>query len=160
MGFRIPAVVVSPYARPAHVDHTIYGFESILKMIRYRYGLAPLTPRDLYANNIAAAFDFESKPKLTPPSLPQPPEVISAECTDAMPVDSSGNVGIDDGTLLGSPITGLPTIQPPPLPLERPKPHDLDRLLTSGYLERLHFKYRAATPATMFRHPSKLGLRG
>ena len=59
MGFRIPAVVVSPYARRGHVDHSIYGFESILKMIRYRYGLPPLTPRDLYANNIAAAFDFE-----------------------------------------------------------------------------------------------------
>ncbi len=59
MGFRIPAVVVSPYARRGHVDHSIYGFESILKMIRYRYGLPPLTPRDLFANNIAAAFDFE-----------------------------------------------------------------------------------------------------
>ncbi|MGA8339626.1 MAG: alkaline phosphatase family protein [Solirubrobacteraceae bacterium] len=34
MGFRIPAVVVSPYARRGYVDHTIYGFESILKMIR------------------------------------------------------------------------------------------------------------------------------
>ncbi len=159
MGFRIPAVVVSPYARRGYVDHTIYGFESILKMIRYRYGLPPLTPRDLYANNIAAAFDFESTPDFTPSGLPQPAEVISAECTAAMPVDSSGSVGLDDGTLLGTPIPGLPTLPPPP-PLERPKPHDLDRLLTSGYLERLHFKYRAATPATMFRHPSKLGFRG
>jgi phospholipase C len=42
---------------------------------------------------------------------------------------------------------------------QRPKPHDLARLLTSGYLERLGFKYRPATPATMFRHPSKLGMR-
>ena len=128
-------------------------------MIRYRYGLPPLTPRDLYANNIAAAFDFESKPDYTPPPLPQPPEVMSAECSGASPIDTSGNVGLDDGTLLGSPITGLPTLQPPP-PLERPKPHDLDTLLTSGYLERLRFRYRKATPATMFRHPSKLGLHG
>jgi phospholipase C len=158
MGFRVPAVVVSPYARRGHVDHTIYGFESILKMIRYRYGLPPLTPRDLFANNIAAAFDFASEPNLTPPSLPQPPEVMSAACSGSMPVDSSGNVGLDDGTLLGSPITGLPTLQPP-APLDRPKPHDLDTMLTSGYLERLHFRYRKATPATMFRHPSKLGLR-
>jgi phospholipase C len=157
MGFRIPAVVVSPYARRGYVDHTIYGFESILKMIRYRYGLPPLTPRDLFANNIAAAFDFESKPDYTPPSLPQPPEVMSAACSGSTPIDSSGNVGLDDGTLLGSPISGLPTIQPPP-PLERPKPHDLDTMLTSGYLERLHFRYRKATPSTMFRHPSKLGL--
>ncbi|MFZ0974259.1 MAG: alkaline phosphatase family protein [Solirubrobacteraceae bacterium] len=158
MGFRIPAVVVSPYARRGYVDHTIYGFESILKMIRYRYGLPPLTPRDLFANNIAAAFDFESKPDYAPPALPQPPEVMSAACSGSTPIDSSGNVGLDDGTLLGSPITGLPTFQPPG-PLERPKPHDLDTMLTSGYLERLQFRYRKATPATMFRHPSKLGLR-
>ena len=39
-----PAIVVSPYARRGHVDHSIYGFESILKMIRYRFGLPPLTP--------------------------------------------------------------------------------------------------------------------
>ncbi len=43
MGMRIPAVLVSPYAKRGHVDHNIYGFESILSLIRYRYGLAPLT---------------------------------------------------------------------------------------------------------------------
>ena len=44
-------------------------------------------------------------------------------------------------------------------PLARPKPHDVASLVTSGYLERLGFKYKPATPATLFRHPSKLGLR-
>ena len=44
MGLRIPAVVVSPYARRGYVDHSIYGFESILKMIRYRYGTAAADP--------------------------------------------------------------------------------------------------------------------
>ncbi len=162
MGFRIPAVVVSPYARRGHVDHSIYGFESILKMIRYRYGLPPLTPRDLYANNIAAAFDFESKPRLDPLALPQPAHVISQACAGSPPVDSGGNAGIDDGSLLGSPpgtIPSLPGLPANDAPLERPKPHDLNRLLTSGYLERLHFRYRKATPATMYRHPSKLGMR-
>jgi phospholipase C len=153
MGFRIPAVVVSPYARRGHVDHTIYGFESILKMIRYRYGIAPLTPRDLYANNIATAFDFESKP-LPPPELPSPPDVISASCSGSSPA-GSGGAGIDDGSIIGmSPGSQAAADRP-----QRPKPHDLVTLLTSGYLERLGFKYRPATPATMFRHPSKLGMR-
>jgi phospholipase C len=161
MGFRIPAVVASPYARRGHVDHSLYGFESILKLIRYRYGLPPLTPRDLYANNIAAAFDFDSEPDLAPPLLPQPAEVIASPCAGGPLVDSGG-AGIDDGGLLGS---------PGPLPLSRherarrerasvvrPKPHDLATLVTSGWLERLGFDYRPATPATMYRHPSKLGL--
>jgi phospholipase C len=80
MGFRIPAAIVSPYARRGHVDHSQWGFESILKMIRYRYGLAPLTKRDAYARNIARAFDFGSKPKLELPNLPDPATVISPPC--------------------------------------------------------------------------------
>jgi phospholipase C len=158
MGFRIPAVVVSPYARRGHVDHSIYGFESILKMIRYRYGLPPLTPRDLYANNIAAALDFESKPALQPPALPTPPAVISSACSGSAPA-TTGGAGFDDGSVIGVPpgsqvAADRRTGQP-----KRPKPHDLAKLLTSGYLERLGFKYRPATPATMFRHPSTLGMR-
>ncbi|MFZ0040790.1 MAG: alkaline phosphatase family protein [Solirubrobacteraceae bacterium] len=163
MGLRIPAVAVSPYARRGHIDHSIYGFESILKMIRYRYGLPPLTPRDLYANNIAAAFDFESKPDLTPPALPTPPQVIASSCSGT-PVDSGG-AGIDDGSLIGSPL--LPSGPGLPAGLERrraaeaqrAKPHDLHRLVSSGFLERLKFEYQPATPATMYRHPSKLGMR-
>jgi phospholipase C len=80
MGFRIPAVIVSPYARRGHVDHTQWGFESILKMIRYRYGLAPLVKRDAYARNIARAFDFRSRPNLALPALPDPVNVISPPC--------------------------------------------------------------------------------
>jgi phospholipase C len=80
MGFRIPAVAVSPFVRRKHVDHGIYGFESILKMIRYRYGIAPLAKRDAYARNIARAFDFGSRPKLELPNLPDPQNVVSPPC--------------------------------------------------------------------------------
>jgi phospholipase C len=148
MGFRIPAILVSPYARRGYVDHGIYGFESILKMIRYRFGLPPLTPRDLFANNIATAFDFEAKPQLQPPGLPSPPDVIAAQCAGTPLVDTGGT-GVDGGSLAGSPVGTIPS-------LER-KPHDAYTMVTSGYLERLGFDYRPATPARMFRHPSKLG---
>ena len=146
MGFRIPAVLVSPYARRGYVDHSIYGFESILKMIRYRYGLAPLTPRDLFANNIAYAFDFESKPRLTPPTLPTPPNIMSTQCPGTPPIDTGGS-GIDDGSILGAPP---PTLR---------EPHSLGDLYTSGYLDKLGFRFRHATPSDMFRHPSKLGYK-
>ena len=155
MGFRIPAVLVSPYARAGYVDHSMYSFESILKLIRYRYGLPPLTPRDLYANNIGYAFDFQSKPRLTPPALPKPATVIAAQCAGTSPADSGGT-GVDAGSLLGSPIGGG---SPPALAADR-KPHDAYNLVTSGFLERLGFDYRPATPATTFRHPSTLGFSG
>jgi phospholipase C len=156
MGFRIPAVLVSPYARRGHVDHSIYGFESILKMIRYRYGLPPLTPRDLYANNIAYAFDWESKPQLEPPQLPTPPAVISSACPGSAPASSSGTI-VDGATFYSLPPGSQ--LPPPGLAADRPEPHAASAMLTSGYLERLGFRYRPATPATLFRHPSRLGLR-
>jgi phospholipase C len=157
MGMRIPATVVSPYARRGHVDHSIYGFESILKMIRYRYSLPPLTPRDLYANNIAAAFDFDH-PNFTPPDLPQPPEVIASACGGSTPVDTGG-VGLDDGPLGAPPPVVALDKQAARRASKRPKPHDLQNLVTSGYLERLGFDYKPATAATMYSHPSSLGLR-
>ena len=141
MGLRIPAVVVSPYARRGHVDHSIYGFESILKMIRYRYGLPPLTPRDLYANNIAAAFDFESSElHARRPCLSRRRSSPRA-CRGSPPVDSGGT-GVDDGGPIGSPPADRPRCR---RHAERAKPHDLYNLVTSGYLERLHFHYRPAT---------------
>jgi phospholipase C len=150
MGLRIPATVVSPFARRGHVDHNIYGFESILKLIRYRWGLPPLTPRDLYANNIAYSFDFDH-PNYEVPDLPSPPDIMSTACAGSPLVDSGGT-GLDGGGLAGG---------PPPITLatERAKPHDLANLYTTGYLERLHFKYKPATPATMYRHPSSMGMR-
>ena len=129
MGFRIPAVCVSPWVKRGHVDHGTYGFESILKMIEYRFGAPPLTRRDAYAHNIAHSFDFHSKPRLDRPALPDPAMVAGAPCT-------TGPVG--------------------PSASARPKPHDMTVLRTSGYLDRIGFDYRPATAATMFREPTKL----
>ena len=139
MGIRIPAVAVSPWVRRGHVDHTVYGFESILKMIEYRFGLAPLTVRDKYARNIARSFDFESKPRLDLPHLPDPAAVMSHACE--VPVLPEPNPG------LPLPLVGTAT---------RKKPHDLAYLQSSGYLERLGFRYRPATAETTFRHPSQI----
>jgi phospholipase C len=84
MGFRIPAVSVSPFTTKAgnaraRVNHGTYGFESILKFISYRFGLGSLTIRDRYAKNIGHSFDF-SKPKFEPPDLPDPQQVVSQPC--------------------------------------------------------------------------------
>src|SRR3954453_22742152 len=80
MGFRIPAIAVSPYVKRGHVSPSLYGFESILKMIEYRFALKPLTRRDAYAQNIARAFDWRSAPRLDLPKLPTPADVVSVAC--------------------------------------------------------------------------------
>ena len=57
-GGRVPAIVISPHAKRGYVDHTPYDHTSILKLIEWRYGLAPLTDRDAAASAMLAAFDF------------------------------------------------------------------------------------------------------
>lgn len=57
-GTRIPAVIVSPYAKRGYIDHTQYDTTSILAFIEKRWGLEPLGPRDAAANDLANAFDF------------------------------------------------------------------------------------------------------
>jgi phospholipase C len=86
MGFRIPALAVSPFARGKstrsgfRVDHGAYGHESILKLISYRFGLGDLTLRQSAARNIGLSFDW-AHPDFDAPALPDPPEVATAPCS-------------------------------------------------------------------------------
>ena len=57
-GTRVPAVIVSPFARKGFVDKTIYDTASILKTIEARFGLAPLRERDAQANDLRNAIEF------------------------------------------------------------------------------------------------------
>jgi phospholipase C len=55
-GSRVPALIISPYAKRGFVDHTTYDTSSILALIEHRFGLKPLTARDAAANDLSAAF--------------------------------------------------------------------------------------------------------
>ena len=87
MGFRVPAVSVSPYSRNPkaaasryRVDHGVHGHESILKLISYRFGLGFLNRRHRYARNIGNSFDW-SHPDFNPPKLPDPPQIATQPCS-------------------------------------------------------------------------------
>jgi phospholipase C len=62
-GFRVPAMLVSAYAREGHIDHTQLDHTSILKFIESNWNIKPLAERDAQANNLTTAFDFTSAPR-------------------------------------------------------------------------------------------------
>lgn len=62
-GFRVPAVLVSPYARRGHVDHTRLDVTSALAFVEDNWGLRPLARRDARANTFMSAFDFGAGPR-------------------------------------------------------------------------------------------------
>jgi len=55
-GVRVPAIIISPFARQGYVDHTPYDTSSILKTIEQRFGLPALTAADANAASLAGAF--------------------------------------------------------------------------------------------------------
>ena len=57
-GTRIPAIVVSPFARRGHVDKTVYDTTSVLKLIQRRFGLEPLAGVRANVGDLTNAFDF------------------------------------------------------------------------------------------------------
>ena len=63
LGFRVPMIVVSPYAKVGLVSHTQYEFGSILKFVEDSFNLGRLGTTDVRANSIGDAFDFSQKPR-------------------------------------------------------------------------------------------------
>jgi acid phosphatase len=57
-GTRIPTMIISPYAKRHHIDHTQYDTTSILKLITRRFDLTPLPGVRAGAGDLTAAFDF------------------------------------------------------------------------------------------------------
>ena len=73
LGFRIPAVIVSPFARPEYVSHVTHDHTSVLKLIERKWNLPPLTARDAAADDLLDSLDLASPPAFpTPPELPAP----------------------------------------------------------------------------------------
>lgn len=62
-GFRVPLVVISPYAKKGHVSHVRYEFGSILKFIEHTFGLPSLNQTDVRAHALSDCFDFRGNPR-------------------------------------------------------------------------------------------------
>ena len=63
-GTRIPAIIISPYAKKGYVDHQAYDTTSVLKFISKRFNLEALPgfagrPN---AGDLTNAFDFSQTP--------------------------------------------------------------------------------------------------
>ncbi|MDV3293188.1 MAG: alkaline phosphatase family protein [Nitrososphaerales archaeon] len=61
-GFRVPCLVISPYARHGLVDHTQADFASLLRFVEVAHSLPALSSRDGLANDLHEAFNFSQSP--------------------------------------------------------------------------------------------------
>jgi phospholipase C len=63
LGFRVPLIVVSPYARHGYVSHVQHEFGSILHFTEKAFSLAPMAASDLRADDLSDCFDFTQSPQ-------------------------------------------------------------------------------------------------
>jgi phospholipase C len=77
-GYRVPLLVVSPYAKKNYVSHSVADLTAILKLIETRFNVAPLTKRDAAQIDMTEFFDFTNPPWMTPPTPPA--QNVSGAC--------------------------------------------------------------------------------
>jgi phospholipase C len=83
-GFRVPALLVSAYARHGYVDHTTMDYSAMLKFIEENWHLAALSSRAAQSPGLASAFDF-SRP-------PRPAELLAYKPTSTAPPNAKTGV--------------------------------------------------------------------
>jgi phospholipase C len=105
-GFRVPTVIVSPWARSGFTSHTVYDHTSILATIQRKWNLPALTLRDANANPLSDCLvTGGDAPFLTPPALAAAPlrteaDSIACEHTGGDPLAPPAMVPEVSGTAL------------------------------------------------------------
>jgi phospholipase C len=83
-GYRVPLIVISPFAKKNFVSHTVMDYTAILKFIETRFNLPNLSDRDKVQPDMTEFFDFAHPPWMTPPSgIPTQP--VTGPCTFLIP---------------------------------------------------------------------------
>ena len=83
LGFRVPLIVISPYAKRGYVSHVQYEHGSILKFVEDTFGLGRLAASDTRATSPAAdCFDFTQNAR---PFVPIKTKLRARDFIDAPP---------------------------------------------------------------------------
>jgi phospholipase C len=90
LGFRVPMLVISAYAKKGYVAKNVYEFGSILKFVESTFGLASLRTTDARARNFAGdVFNFSKPPrKFTPITAKYSKGFFEHQAPSNMPVDT------------------------------------------------------------------------
>jgi phospholipase C len=121
-GFRVPSVIVSPYAKRDYVSHVVHDHTSILALVERKWNLPALTYRDANANDLTDFLDLSAM-AAGQPTFPELPPLAAAG--DNAATEACSRTG--PGT-----IPAPPPPPPPKLPPIRLQLRDL------GVRRRLH----------------------
>jgi phospholipase C len=81
LGFRVPGMVLGPYAKQGYVSSVTYDHTSVLAHIESMFGLEPLTARDAAANDLSDCIDMQ---RLADGAPAPPTEIPAVEVDESM----------------------------------------------------------------------------
>jgi phospholipase C len=81
LGFRVPFIAVSLFAKPHYVSHAVGDHTSLLALLEKRFlDEQHLTGRDAHADTLEELFDFSGAPSRTAPVWPGLAPAPSTPC--------------------------------------------------------------------------------
>ena len=96
-GFRVPLIVVSPWARRGYVSRVVQDHTSVLAFIERKWNLPAMTLRDANAQPMTDYFNFHKPAFLKPPKLAPAPKLhlglVECQVAGLHPPLSGGGVG-------------------------------------------------------------------
>ena len=90
-GFRVPSIVVGPFAKRRHVSHVVYDHTSMLALLERKWNLPAMSYRDANANDLTDFLDLRAMRRGRPtfPELPPLPQAgdtqARLECSQTGP---------------------------------------------------------------------------
>jgi phospholipase C len=88
LGFRVPLIVISPYAQHGYVSHTQHEFGSILHFTEEMFNLPSLGTRDAISDDLSDCFDFTQTPQpYVPVSVTNGPAFFVKSVPSSKPPD-------------------------------------------------------------------------
>ena len=88
LGFRVPLIIVSPYAKHGYISHQVHEFSGFLKYTEEVFQLANLGQRDVNADDFSDCFDYTQKPTAyTPVPVTFKPSFFTANRDSSPPDD-------------------------------------------------------------------------
>ena len=62
-GFRVPAIIISPYAKKGYIDNNTYDIKSFLDLVQSSFGINGSTYPMNHTNKMYQVFDFAQQPR-------------------------------------------------------------------------------------------------
>jgi phospholipase C len=88
-GFRVPLIIVSPFAKPHFVSHTPMDYTAVLRFVEKRFNLPNLTQRDAAQPDMSEFFDFVNAPNMNPSAAAQQNTGLGCDSTKASAASGS-----------------------------------------------------------------------